>query len=209
MLKAFPQGICDRINGDEHFFDTIADAFSAEQLEGHNAGFLRDNADLAIVVINGDAEDDGFGLGGGGPYLTSLKQVTALLSKVKPTSKASVFYVASGERVLQASQKMGQLVTATQGLEIDTTEPVATWEAQFTGLFQYFQNIGFFVLTHVPLDPSDIQVSVNGLATGAWTYDSAQHAVVLLPGSLPPPGSQIAITYAALGCPIRVYPLPR
>src|SRR4029077_12177074 len=38
--------LCDPLNGDEHLFDSIADAFSSDNLAGHNAGFLRPEADL-------------------------------------------------------------------------------------------------------------------------------------------------------------------
>ena len=99
LFDESPQGgFCEGLNGDEHFFDSIADAFATANLTGHNAGFIRPEADLAVVLVNGDAEDDANGGGaGGGPYLTSLNQVTALVEGLKPDAgMASVSYINSG-----------------------------------------------------------------------------------------------------------------
>jgi hypothetical protein len=43
---------------DEQFFQALADTFDPSLLAGHNSGFMRDDAYLAIVMINGDGEDD-------------------------------------------------------------------------------------------------------------------------------------------------------
>ncbi len=51
-------GACEQVIEDEHFFDALAAIFSPALLNGHNAGFMRSGADLAIVVVNHDTEDD-------------------------------------------------------------------------------------------------------------------------------------------------------
>ncbi len=114
----FPsQSSCGSINGDKHFFDAIADALSPALLNGHNAGFIRSTAHLAVIVVNGDAEDDGAGLPENGPYLTSLAKVLTDVQRAKPDPRmASVSYINSGAGTLENGQRIGQLVAETRGV---------------------------------------------------------------------------------------------
>ncbi len=73
-----PNPSCDQ-GGDEHFFDAIADAFSPDLLGGHNAGFLRPDAHLVVVLLNADGEDDSFE----GSGINSADQLVAQLQALK------------------------------------------------------------------------------------------------------------------------------
>jgi hypothetical protein len=188
------------VNGDEHFFDSIADAFSPALLSGHNSGFIRPEAYLAIVVVNGDAEDDANGAGAPGPYLTSLAEVTALVQGLKPDpSMVSVSYVNYGAGTFNNAQTIGQLVQATGGLEIDTSLP--DWEDSLFGLFAYTSGQGAYRLQTVPASPASIQVYVDGVgvATTAWTYVAVGNYIFFDPDQLPAPGSTVTVTYL-IGC---------
>ena len=189
---------CEDINGDEHFFDTIADAFSPTLLSGHNAGFIRPEAYLAIVVVNGDDEDDGNGKGASGPYLTNLAEVTALVQGLKPDpSMVSVSYVNYGAGTFNNAQKIGQLVQATGGLEIDTSLP--DWEDSLFGLFAYTSGQGAYRLQTVPASLASIQVDVNGVLSTAWVYVPLGNYIFFDPDQLPAPGSTVTVTYL-IGC---------
>jgi hypothetical protein len=204
-------GLCEGLNGDEHFFDSIAAAFSPALLGGHNSGFIRAGAYLAVVLVNGDAEDDAYGAGAGGPYLTSLSQVTALVQGLKPDpTMVSVSYINSGGGTLEAGQSIGQLVQATGGIEIDTTDDPAVWQSSLLDLFAFTEGTGVFQLSATPAAASQIQVDVNGVpefawtfnpfTPGAWTYDPNTNSVIFLAGQLPPPGATVTLTYE-VGCP--------
>ncbi len=195
-------GLCAELNGDEHFFDSIADALSPGLLGGHNAGFIRDGAYLAIILVNGDAEDDANGDAFGGtvgPYLTSLAQVTAVVQGLKPDADmVSVSYVNSGAGTFNLAQEIGQLVQATGGVELDTSLPAAVWQAMLLNVVSFSNQYGGFPLASVPAVPSQIAVYVNDVLASGWTYDSSSNAIVFNP--LAAPGSTITVTYQ-VGCP--------
>ncbi len=200
LFDVAPQlGFCEALNGDEHFFDSIADALSPALLSGHNAGFIRDGAYLALILVNGDAEDDANDGGMGGHYLTSLAQVTTLLQGLKPDpTMVSVSYINSGAGGLSGAQKIGQLVESTGGIELDTSG-LADWQAPFLNLFAYTEG-GAFSLTSTPTSIYQIQVDVDGTPDGAWTYDASSNQIVFNPGGLPPEGATVTVTYS-VGCP--------
>ncbi len=195
-------GLCEPLNGDEHLFDAIADAFSTDNLAGHNASLLlRPEADLAIVVVNGDNEDDQ-GFKGDPPYnplyLTSLKQVTSLVESLKPDAgMASVSYI-YGEVGVDAGN-IGKLVQATNGSEIDTSQPGAVWQNALLDLFAFGNGSAPFRLSTQATFNGGIQVYVNGVLVTGWSFDPAQNEIIFDPASLPAPGSTVTVSYR-LGC---------
>jgi len=194
-------GFCEKLNGDEHFFDSIADAFSPELLAGHNSGFLRPGAYLAIVVVNGDSEDDGAGNGvdAGNPYVTSLEQVTTLVESLKADpSMVSFSYINYNGG--SSGGKVGQLVQATGGVEIDTVALQAVWEASLLNLVASTEGPGIFHLTARPAASDRIQVYLDNVLTRAWSYDALTNEIVFFASQSPAPGSTIKVTYN-LGCP--------
>jgi hypothetical protein len=195
-------GLCEGLNGDEHFFDSIADAFSPDLLSGHNSGFIRDGAYLAIVLVNGDAEDDANG--GGrlkGPYLTSLSEVLTLVQSLKTDpNMVSVSYINSDAGTLNVGQRIGQLVEDTGGIEIDTTAPAAVWQTSLLDLFAFTEGIGQFKLSATPGLTNQIQVEENGAPVTDWIYNPYANEIVFTPGQLPVQGTTVSVTYA-VGCP--------
>ncbi len=134
---------CEKAIGDEHLFDTIADAFAATLLGGHNSGFIRSDAYLAVLMANGDDEDDAANTfsEGASNYLTSLAQATSIIENLKPDPSQvsfSYIYVGNGSGATQDLPPMvGQLVRVDGGprdqrqrrLELANTsdQPVRLW----------------------------------------------------------------------------------
>jgi len=159
---------------------------------------LRPGAFLSVVVVNGDAEDDGASEQGNGLYLTSLAQVTALVQSLEtdPTM-ASVSYVDQAPPEVSGRQ-IDQLVEATGGVEVDTETAGANVA---TSLAEHFtEGVGAFHLSSTPAAPSRLDVEVNGVEAPLWSYDPALNDVVFPAGSLPAPGSMVTVTYG-VGCP--------
>ncbi len=189
---------CSALNGDEHLFDSVADAFSTDNLAGHNAGFMRPEADLAIVVVNGDSEDDAANESGApeGSYRTSLAQVTALVQRLKPDAgMATVSYINMGAGALRYSQNVGKLVQATNGTEIDSSEAAAVWQNALVDLFASGAVSGAFRLSASPAIPDEIEVYVNGVLVTDWALEPFENEIVFAPASLPAPGSTVTVMY--------------
>ncbi len=204
LLDAFdlpPQlNACTAVNGDEHFFDSIAAAFSSSLRNGHNAGFLRPEAYLAIAVVNGDDEDDANDAAKGlGPYLYSEPQINLLLQSLKPDrSMASVSYINAGVDSLTEGYLIRKLATDTGGVEININQEVG--KLAFLNLLTATEGLGVFRLSSPAIGSSPFQVEVDGVPVDGWSYDPMANAIDFAPGSIPPPGSTVSITYA-FGCP--------
>jgi len=189
---------CEAQIGDEHLFDTIADTFSPDLLSGHNSGFIRSDAYLAILMANGDDEDDANTLSA--KYLTTLPEATSIIENLKPApSQVSFSYVYAGDSSGGAQQlppMVGGLVQATGGLAINANG--ANWQSLLVNLFAFGgTNQGFFTLASTPYDPSKVQVDVNGVPTANWTLSG--NVLVLTGTPLPAPGSILTVTYQE-GC---------
>ncbi len=185
---------CGPINGGEHFFDAIADALSFPLLSGHNAGFIRNGAFLSVIVVSGGDEDDG---AGSGPYLTSLAQAVTDVQSVKGDPKmASVSYINSGAGTFNTSQRIGQLVADTGGVEIDTTQPAAVWQASLLDLFPSDLTEGArFHLSAALGSLTQFQVEVDGTPTGDWTLDRSTNDIVFSVGNPLAEGATVTVTY--------------
>jgi len=189
-------GLCAHLNGDEHFFDSIAAVLSPALLSGHNAGFFRPEAFLALILVNGDDEDDAYDAPKGlGPYVVSLARATSLVRGFKPDSSlVTVNYLNEGVDSLgDVPQSIGKLVAATNGIEIDTNQASGT--GAFLNLFASTEGIGVFRLSTPAIYTGPFQVEVNGVAVDGWTYDRVPNEIVFTPGQLPVPGATVTVTY--------------
>jgi hypothetical protein len=198
--------LCADLNGDEHFFDSVADVFAPNLLSGHNAGFLRPEAFLAIIIVNGDDEDDAYDAKfGEGPYVVGLSEVEALVKALKPDpSLVTVNYLNQGVDSLgNVPQNIGALVQTTNGVEIDTNQQSGA--AAFLNIFASTEGIGVFHLTSPAMYDGPFQVEVNGVSVNGWTYDLAENTIVFTPGQLPVPGATVTVSYP-FECPYSYQP---
>lgn len=162
-----------------------------------NAGFLREDARLAIVFVS-DEEDASpepvthyvsffQGLKKNDPGLLSLSAIVAPANLGEcPTASSS------GTRYLAAAAQTGG--SAEKICTQDWASSLKVLSANAFGPKRSFQ------LSEVPADPSKITVAVDGvpMASG-WTYDPGTNSIVFEPSSTPPAGSVIDVTYP-LGC---------
>lgn len=156
-----------------------------------NAGFLRDEAALSVVIVS-DEEDNG-----GDPTIdpalqrpveTYVEALSALKSNLANTPVLVSVVVQPG-----FSPRYETVANAFGGVILDITSP--TWGEQLStigaatfGLQRLFRLGG-------PPEPGSVTVTVDGVATTAFTVDG--NAVIL--DDAPDPGALIEITYVA-GC---------
>ncbi|MFL5353749.1 choice-of-anchor D domain-containing protein [Archangium sp.] len=158
-----------------------------------NAGFLREDAKLAIVAIS-DEEDFS-------PQPESAYETFLLALKGGDKSKVSFSAIvgpndlsacprasSSGSRYIQLAQNTGGVVE-----NICTPNWAESLERISENAFGPNRS---FPLNERPSDSTRIVVRVDGVeVTTGWTYDAATNTVIFDSGSAPPPGATVEITY--------------
>ncbi|QRK08015.1 choice-of-anchor D domain-containing protein [Archangium violaceum] len=172
------------------------DPRSPQPMDG-NAGFLRDDAKLAIIAVT-DEEDfspqpvsfyESFLLGLKGQDRSKvLFSAIAGPSDLSSCPRASSF----GSRYIQLAQNTGGVVES-----ICT----ANWAASLERISENaFGPNRSFPLSDKPSDVSRIVVRVDGAeVTSGWTYDPATNTVIFDADAAPAPGATVEITYP-VGC---------
>ena len=196
-------GIC---NYDERFLDPVLAALtdplvSATKAPGTplpndgNAGFLRDDARLALLAVS-DA-DDSNDLVSPAPvsdYVRRLAQVKhgALdlisFAGIVPLTDCRPQAEGVGLRYIElAKQLNGHLEDICQlanfGSMLDNS------------LGDLLMPLTSFPLSAHPRDPASILVTVNGVTVTQWSYDPTSNRIVFPATAVPPPGSHITARY--------------
>ncbi len=163
-----------------------------------NLGFLRDDALLNIIFIQDDDDESQVPVdhftsilkevkGAGNEWMITASAVTAVQGCNNPQDL--------GVRYFQLVGEMGGQI-----FSVCTQD----WGGLLGQLgAQAFSLRLRFPLSGTPLAPGQIQVAVGGQAVpagAAWSYDAKTNEVVFSPGSAPPGGSQVQISYA-VACP--------
>lgn len=182
----------------------MAAALTPPLVNGFNAGFLRENAGLAVILVSD--EDDG-SVGRADQYIRFLKSLKGPGREVNVSLSAVVGDQPSGcvspgdERIFGAAAKAGdryiEVATETGGL----IESICS--ANFAPFVETLANTlaglrRFFPLSAPP--NAQIIVTVDGrripedAATG-WTYDEARRGVVFEGSYVPEPGAEVRIEY--------------
>lgn len=163
-----------------------------------NAGFLRADARLSIIVVS-DADDQSPDtVANYEAFFKSLKGNDpgqfVFSGIVTPDNKATT--CPNGE---SSGDRYMQLAAATGG----TIENICTsdWGTTLAKLsMSAFGPTTHFPLSVKPSDPGQITVVVNGQqVTAGWSYDAATNTVIFDDADAPPAGSTIDITYP-VGC---------
>jgi hypothetical protein len=175
----------------------VDDANTPQPNDG-NAGFLRADARLSIIVVS-DADDQSPDtLDNYETFFKSLKGNQpgqfVFSGIVTPDNKSQTCPngESSGDRYMQLAHDTGGV-----------SENICTsdWGATVAQLaLAAFGPTTHFPLSVKPADASQIAVVVNGqpVSTG-WSYDPATNSVVFDQAAAPPSGSSIDITYP-VGC---------
>ncbi len=179
-------------SGIEQPFQSMALALTSPALTGANAGFVRPDAALAVVVVTDALEQSPNSVGS---YLTTLKQAKqnradlVSLSVVGPISAPSATCMTEGAiddgRFTSAANATGGVLA-----DICTSNWAMELETISRSVFGARRN---FELTGTPRGAAEVTVLVDGVRTTAWVLDPARNAVVLT--TAPAPGSVISIDY--------------
>ena len=200
-------GIC---NYDERFLDPVLAALtdpliSSTKAPGTvwpndgNAGFLRDDARLALLAVS-DADDanDVINPPPVSDYVSRLAQVKKgaldLISfaGLVPLTHCEPQAEGVGTRYMElAKQLNGHLEDI-----CDLGNFGSMLESSLGGLLLPLTS---FPLSARPRDPQDIAVTVDGVPVTDWTYDPASNRIVFPASAVPPPGSHITARYEP-GC---------
>lgn len=171
---------------------SVDDPTTAQSLDG-NAGFLREEARLAVIAIS-DEED--FSPRAVSFYETFLKALKGgdlsrvLFSAVVTTEETGRCSGGSsaGSRYMQLARDTGGVVES-----ICTPDWARSLERLSESTFGLNRS---FKLGEPLEDPARLSVRVDGVEvkTG-WTYDAGTHSVLFAPEAVPAPGAIVEITY--------------
>ena len=166
-----------------------------------NAGFLRDDAKLALLVVT-DANDDD-DVANPPPVKPYYDQ---LLAAKHGHNDLLAF---SGLVALQrcaTSESVGTRYVELAGLvgtgHVEDSCDLANYDRHVTNMTNaILQRRTVFPLSQTPTDPKGVTVTVNGAAAdpSTWSYDATTNSVVFSSAAAPPYASHIVINYAP-GC---------
>ncbi|MBS2027154.1 MAG: choice-of-anchor D domain-containing protein [Deltaproteobacteria bacterium] len=159
-----------------------------------NAGFLRPEARLVVVVVSDEDDHSGFDPAVYVQFLKSLKGLgdghRVALDAIVPLGGSCTTAGPPGPRFAQVANDTGGSVFDI--CENDYGQMLDALSTRGIGL----QTV--FPLSSVP-DAAGVTVLLNGApANGSdWYYDPNLNAVVFNPGFIPPPGTQIEVDYTS------------
>lgn len=189
-------------SGDERGFEAAQAALTDPLASGANAGFLRTDTSVAVIVIS-DENDSSF---------TSAASFTGWFETLRADTDQTTFNAIVGDDFLGC---FGSGIEASGGDKYidaaDSTDGVfvsicsADYKAALTNLSQSSAGMDLsFELAKTPSDISRIEVTVDGVVidtdlSDGWTYDSAGNSIDFHGASVPEPDAVIYIRYPVDG----------
>ena len=164
-----------------------------------NAGFLRDDARLALMAVS-DADDSNDVVNP-----RPVSDYVARLVQVKKGAKDLISFAGLvplsscitaegvGTRYKEIARQLG-------GQLEDICDLNNFGSLLERSLGDLLLPLTSFPLSARPRDPAAILVTVDGAAVTQWSYDPASNRLVFPPGAVPPPGSHITARYEP-ACP--------
>lgn len=166
-------------------------ALEASGVGDCNAGFLRDDVALSVLLISDEPEQSPSG------WETALNELLA----IEPDSIISAIAgdYPDGCETAEAGDGYHQAVEATGGVFLSICE--TDWGPHITAISDISTKVegeqtDTFVLSSYP-DPDSIVVTVDGVKSTAWQYDPKQNAIVF--DEMPPDEAEIYVTFTR-GC---------
>jgi hypothetical protein len=187
----------------EKGFAAAQAALTAPLTSGANAGFLRESAALAIIVLSDETDGSGMSASNFSSWLGGLKSDPALAN----------FSAICGDRGFgcQEFDWAGNTLSASGGDKyIDATELTGGFWASictsdYTEIMQHISlaSAGMtvsFALSREPSNLTDVAVTVDSATipndyTDGWTYDSSFNAVVFHGTAIPGPNAVVNVSY--------------
>jgi len=180
-------------------------ALSSPNIDGPNAGFLREEAALAVIVVSD--EEDG-SLGPVGHYVRFLqgvkgpgREVNISFSAVVgptpdgcvPRGEEDIFgaEARSAERYTEIAETTGGLVESICAANFAPF--VETLATTLAGLRRFFP-------LSAPPDEDSIEITVDGVRvrqsdTNGWRWSPDDLAIIFTGTAVPPPGAEVLISY--------------
>lgn len=187
---------------DEAGFFASYQALSAPVLNGHNTGFLREDARLGVVYVSNEPEQSNptFGAPARAPdfyfdHLLSLHDfdrrrlvISSIVGDLPSGCTGPGGFGAAAPRYVDLAERTGGVFASVCSTDFAT---VLHGIAERT-----FGVTTFFPLAH-PAVPSSVEVRVDGVLVPAdqWSYDGAREAVVFTPFATPPAGAEVEVRY--------------
>src|SRR6266446_4445635 len=195
-------GIC---NYDERFLDPVLAALtdplvSATKAPGTplpndgNAGFLRDDARLALLAVS-DADDsnDVVNPAPVSDYVRRLAQVKR--GALDLISFAGIVPLQSCKTAEGIGARYMEIARQLNGHLEDICDLGNFGTLLENSLGNLLLPLTSFPLSALPKDPQAIAVTVNGTAATQWSYDAGSNRIVFPASAVPPPGAHITARY--------------
>jgi hypothetical protein len=165
-----------------------------------NAGFLRDDARLALLAVS-DADDanDEINPKPVSDYVSRLAQVKK--GALDLISFAGIVPLRSCPATAEGVGTRYQEIARELGGHLEDICDLANFGSLLeASLGDLLLPLSSFPLSARPRDPSAIAVTVDGAAVTQWSYDPTSNRLVFPLGAVPPPGSHITARYEP-ACP--------
>ena len=200
-------GLC---HWDERFLDPVVAALTNPLVNSTkapgtpfpadgNAGFLRDDARLALLAVS-DADDDN-DVAVPPPVADYVRKLAAVkhgaldlvsFAGIVPLHPCTTVEQYPVPRYLEMARQLN-------GKLFDICD-LNNFGALLDGaLGDLLLPLTSFPLSSRPMDPAGIAVTVSGASVTTWSYDASSNRIVFPKDAVPPPGSHISAQYAA-GC---------
>lgn len=182
-------------SGYERPLSTTLKALTAPLIGGLNSGLLRDDANLAIIIVTDAPDQSSEAIGYyetriplvKGPKRIHQVSVSVIGPFTQPSSTCSIEGVDPG--------RYQRLITRTGGVKADICTSNWARDLEALGRSALGPRATFFV-RNPPDTQQPIDVQVNGQpVSNAWNYDGANNAIVFSQGQAPASGTALTITY--------------
>jgi hypothetical protein len=159
-----------------------------------NAGFLRDDARLALLAVS-DADDDN--------DVINPPPVSEMVGKLSQVKKGAVDLISFAGivglhmcgNVEQVGKRYQEIAKQLNGQLYDICDLSNFGAMLDNALGTLLLPLTSFPLSAHPLDPAHISVTVNGAKVTAFRYDPTSNRIVFPQDSVPVPGSRITAMY--------------
>lgn len=209
FTAAVDQG--DTGSGKEQGFGAVKAALTDPLLTGYNAGFLREDAALATIVVSDENDDtDALNPGNFSTWYLGLKSDPAELSFSAICGDATwgcsnfdtfpPMQATAGDEYIDAAALTGGVFQSICATNFDE----ALQHLSVTAAGMQFE----FPLTYEPANLGSTTVTVDGIEVGyydgttGWKYNADNNSVVFYDEAIPGPGATINVVYPVEGeCP--------
>jgi len=172
-------------------------ALDAPVRDNENAGFLRADARLAVIVVS-DEEDQS--QGSTNLYVDFFRQIKGFRNPQLVSLSAIAGDVPGGCATADAAPRYHDAVGQLNGQFESICNNDWTTMLQNIGLDVFALRTAWSLSR--PADPSSITVRVNGSvvsqgSTNGWTFDQSTNAITFHGSAVPAPGSRVEVQYTA------------